>query len=169
MFSSLLDAVPPIHSRPASAPPVRGLPSAFFHPSMLAASLHSPHSLTSLSAAAAPRAHRNSRNSVSFLLLIHGPLHTPGGESALPTYPSSARSRIGSSSRFLAPALEHFSTAIPFRIRTSGTPANNSRRINTSKTKDLKFFRMNTYEKPGRGAPVRSHSPSSSFPSTNPS
>jgi hypothetical protein len=40
---------------------------------------------------------------------------------------------------------------IPCRIRTSAKPARNSRRIRTSKTQDLKPFRMNTYEKTGEG------------------
>jgi hypothetical protein len=40
---------------------------------------------------------------------------------------------------------------ISFRIRTSAKRARNPRRIRTSKTQHLKPFRMNTYEKRGRG------------------
>ena len=43
------------------------------------------------------------------------------------------------------------SSTIPFRIRTSAKRACNSRRICTSKTHDLKPFRMCTYEKTGEG------------------
>src|SRR4029077_18415873 len=38
-----------------------------------------------------------------------------------------------------------------FTIRTSAKRACNSRRIRTSKTLNLKLFRMNTYEKTGEG------------------
>jgi len=41
------------------------------------------------------------------------------------------------------------------RIRTYVKRAGNSRRICTSKTQDLKLFRMNTYKKTGRGAPTQ--------------
>src|SRR5580693_4174360 len=40
---------------------------------------------------------------------------------------------------------------IPFKIRTYEKRARNSCRIRTSKTQDLKLFRMNTYEKNGEG------------------
>src|SRR5579859_5177373 len=43
--------------------------------------------------------------------------------------------------------------AIPFRIRTYEKHTCNSRRICTSKTQDLKLFRMNTYEKNRGGVP----------------
>src|SRR5271170_4236476 len=42
----------------------------------------------------------------------------------------------------------------PFRIRISKKYARNSRRIRTSKTQDLRFFRMNTYKKTGEGVPA---------------
>ncbi len=42
---------------------------------------------------------------------------------------------------------------IPFKIRTYEKRARNSCRIRTSKTKDLKPCRMNTYRKIGRGSP----------------
>lgn len=38
-----------------------------------------------------------------------------------------------------------------FAIRTSAKTARNPFRMNTSKTKDFKLFRMNTYEKTGEG------------------
>ncbi len=41
--------------------------------------------------------------------------------------------------------------AIPFIIRTSAKCARNRFGMNTSKTKDLKLFRMNTSKKTGRG------------------
>jgi hypothetical protein len=43
------------------------------------------------------------------------------------------------------------SAAIPFRIRTSAKHTRNPSRIRTSKTQDLKLFRMNTSRKRGRG------------------
>src|SRR5208282_3147447 len=43
-------------------------------------------------------------------------------------------------------------TAIPFRIRTSEKRTCKLSGMNTSKTQDLKLFRMNTYKKRGRGA-----------------
>jgi hypothetical protein len=53
------------------------------------------------------------------------------------------------------------------RIRTSAKRAYNSRRIRTSKTQDLKPFRMNTYEKTGEGGegfyPEEHRGASSSF------
>ena len=45
-------------------------------------------------------------------------------------------------------------STISFTFRTYEKRARNSRRIRTSKTQDLKPFRMNTYKKTGRGAPV---------------
>jgi len=41
-----------------------------------------------------------------------------------------------------------------FTFRTYAKRTRNSRRIRTSKTQHLKPFRMNTYKKTGRGAPV---------------
>jgi len=53
---------------------------------------------------------------------------------------------------FPALATHHSSLAtIPFRIRTSGKLTRNSRRIRTSKTQDLKPFRIRTYRKTGVG------------------
>ena len=43
---------------------------------------------------------------------------------------------------------------ISFRIRTYAKPARNPFTMNTSKTQDLKLFRMNTYEKRGVGVLV---------------
>jgi hypothetical protein len=42
---------------------------------------------------------------------------------------------------------------ISFRIRTYAKSARNPFTMNTSKTQDLKLFRMNTYEKRGEGVP----------------
>jgi len=42
---------------------------------------------------------------------------------------------------------------ISFRIRTSAKCSRNSFTMNTSKTQDLKLFRINTYEKTGGGVP----------------
>src|SRR5208282_4970762 len=50
--------------------------------------------------------------------------------------------------------LPTFLTAIPFRIRTYEKPSPNPRRMNTSKTKDLKSFRIRTYEKTPGGDPL---------------
>jgi len=51
----------------------------------------------------------------------------------------------------------HYSplSTISFIIRTSAKHARNTSRIRTSKTQDLKPFRMNTYRKTGEGAPSR--------------
>jgi hypothetical protein len=48
---------------------------------------------------------------------------------------------------------------IPFRIRTSRKWPNNSFGICTSKTQDLKSFRIRTYEKTGGGCPFLSPDP----------
>ena len=44
-------------------------------------------------------------------------------------------------------------SAIPFKIRTYEKRTRNSCRIRTSKTQNLRLFRMNTYEKTGGGVP----------------
>ncbi len=44
-------------------------------------------------------------------------------------------------------------TSNSFTIRTYAKLAHNSFIMNTSKTQDLKLFRMNTYEKTGEGVP----------------
>jgi hypothetical protein len=46
--------------------------------------------------------------------------------------------------------------ANPFRIRTSAKYTNNSFGIRTSKIKDLKSFRIRTYEKTREGTPLQS-------------
>jgi len=51
-------------------------------------------------------------------------------------------------------------SAMSFVIRTYGKSASNSCRIRTSKTQDLKPFRMNTSEKTPRGVPPSSQNPS---------
>src|SRR4029077_5146649 len=64
---------------------------------------------------------------------------------------SLARSTCGASAPRPLPRFVFFSKF--FRIRTSEKLACNSIRIRTSKTQDLKPFRMNTCEKTGVGAP----------------
>jgi hypothetical protein len=46
-------------------------------------------------------------------------------------------------------------STISFTIRTYEKRARNCRRIRTSKTQDLKLFRMNTYKNTGRGTPTQ--------------
>jgi hypothetical protein len=57
--------------------------------------------------------------------------------------------------RFLGQALlrHRFVSTISFRIRTYAKGARNPFTMNTSKTKHLKPFRMNTYKKTGEGVP----------------
>jgi hypothetical protein len=56
---------------------------------------------------------------------------------------------------FMASSTSHHSLpTISFTIRTSEKRARNSRRIRTSKTQDLKPFRMNTYRKTREGGAV---------------
>jgi len=64
-----------------------------------------------------------------------------------------ARTRTSPPPPLDPPATNHRSQfAKPFGIRTSAKLAHNSFRIRTSKTQDLKPFRMNTYEKTGEGS-----------------
>ena len=82
----------------------------------------------------------------------------PGWGAAIAVLPvTSHKSPVTSSALFLPPAANHKSqVAKSFTIRTSAKRARNSRRIRTSKTQDLKSFRMNTYRKTGEGAPYPS-------------
>jgi|HubBroStandDraft_6_1064221.scaffolds.fasta_scaffold07195_4 hypothetical protein len=71
---------------------------------------------------------------------------------------ASDESPVTASALFLQPATSRQSQITKScRIRTSAKRARNSRRIRTSKTQDLKPFRMNTYRKTGEGGgdPVR--------------
>ena len=67
----------------------------------------------------------------------------------IPSY----ESPLTASALFLPPVTGHQSQITnPFTIRTYEKRARNSRRIRTSKTRHLKSFRMNTYEKTPGGA-----------------
>src|SRR5580658_397859 len=124
--------------QPHLAPPQPGYASVNSVPSVLKPTF-SPATQTtparrSRNTAAMPlRPHTNAGNSIPFRGLLHTSLDTPGRGSAPP-----ARRAI---------------IVIPFRIRTYAKHTRNPCRIRTSKTQDLKFFRMNTYEKTGRGDP----------------
>jgi len=65
---------------------------------------------------------------------------------------TSHKSPVTASALFLPPVTGHQSQVTKsFTIRTYEKHARNSRRIRTSKTQDLKLFRINTYKKTGRG------------------
>jgi hypothetical protein len=51
-----------------------------------------------------------------------------------------------------------FFSTIPFRIRTSDKRAHKPRRIRSSKTRNLKSFRIRIYKKTGEGVPLRRYS-----------
>jgi hypothetical protein len=83
------------------------------------------------------------------------PLHPDHGHPACPERSRRERSE-GSASRSV-PATHHSLHATKlFRIHTSAKRARNSIGICTSKTQDLKPFRIRTYEKRGRVAPPSS-------------
>jgi hypothetical protein len=76
--------------------------------------------------------------------------------SDLPVLPvTSHKSPVTASALFLPPVTSHQSRVTKsFTIRTSTKRARNSRRIRTSKTQDLKPFRIRTYRKTGEGGPL---------------
>jgi hypothetical protein len=162
MFSSRLSRLHRASSHPPNCNPERSEGSAFLSPYLTVASSHRSSSIPVFSTASIVRAHRKAHlprggargNPSLLMVLLHGPLDTPGGRLFATTWPSFAPSRAGVFFRFrcLVPSLEHPPTAIPFTIRTYPKYAHNSFRIRTSKTRDLESFRIRTYRKTGEGA-----------------
>jgi hypothetical protein len=169
MFSSPLNALRPAHSHPPNghpessdraeipAPSARFRPcrkeSGFFQAPDTAASLRISHSITSFSTAAPLRAHSNARNPNPLMRLLHDSLDTPGGGSSPTNWPPFAPSRDSFSfgSSYIARSSDQPPTSNPFRIRTYTKRTRIPFGIRTSKTQDLKSFRMCTSKKTGEG------------------
>jgi hypothetical protein len=85
--------------------------------------------------------------------------------SDLPVLPvTSNKSPVTTSALFPSPVTSHQSRVTKsFTIRTYERPAPNPFRIHTSKTQDLKPFRMNTYKKTGRGRSANRYRPGTSL------
>jgi hypothetical protein len=179
MFSPFLIPFRPTHLRPSHLcppPPLLCHPkpgdrrfrpcrkgSAFSRPLLTTTKPLFAHSLHYFSTAPHPRTHSNTRNSNPLRRLLHNSRHTPGEGADLGTGPSFNSNQDGVSLviRWLASTLERpiptierqVIITIPCTISTYAKHARNPFRIRTSKTQDLKSFRIRTYEKRGRGVP----------------
>jgi hypothetical protein len=178
MFSSRLNVFLPTQSCPpighSSCPETgraRRNGSVLSRPFPAAVDPRLAHSLPSFSTATLVGPHRKTPNFNPLIRLLHNSLHTAGRglHRAACASLNPRPTPVSASFDDLSPSLKQSPSnlgqppiaRISFRICTYEKRARNPFRMRTSKTKDLKLFRMNTYRKRGRGVSSR-WSPASS-------
>ena len=155
MFRSRLNAFRQAPPRPPLCHPAcpelrreRSEGAAFLHP-LTPPDSYASQALLCFYTTTLLRTHSNARNSNPLIRLLHNCLHTPGVGSVLSTTLSFSLSHaeVSFTPRWFHPILEQALTTNRFRIRTYAKHTRIPFGIRTSKTQDLKSFRIRTYKK----------------------